>query len=144
MPFQCTFNPDDPHQLALVLDRVRQEHGERVMEVREPTRSDSQNRRYWVAVVEPLADWLTATQGQQWTKLDVHEYLKASFLPQTERVDPQSGEVVLLPKSTTKLNKSDFSLLMEKGEALLDWLRDTYGKNRPVAGQTQQREMSHR
>lgn len=124
MPFERTVNLSDPMMAAMVCDLVRNEQGERVVSVKEPTRSQAQNRRYWIAIVEPLAQWLSSTEGQTYSKDDVHYLLKKNFLPLVERLDPFTGAVEMIPMSTTKLTKSDFSTLCEKGQMLLDKLRD--------------------
>lgn len=124
MPFERTVNLADPHIRAMVCDALEHEEGVREVIVREPTRSLAQNRLYWVDVVEPLARWLTSTEGQTYTKDDVHHELKLAFLPVKEHVSPLTGQVILTPKSTTKLTKSDFSILMEKGRMMLAKLRD--------------------
>lgn len=123
MPFTRTVNFDDPVDVAHACRQLREQRGELEVEVRLPKRSSAQNRRYWRAVVEPLSELLTETQGQEWTPEATHEFLKASFLPMDERVDPITGEVKQLPMSTTKLRKDEFGILMEKGEALIEWLR---------------------
>jgi hypothetical protein len=124
VPFQGIYNLDDPREKANCLSAIRNERGEKTVIVRDPVRSDAQNRFYWGQVVEPLSEWLTASEGQVWTRDDTHEYLKRSFLPLREYPDPVTGELVMLPMSTTKLTKPDFTVLCEKGLALLDWLRN--------------------
>lgn len=127
MPFSRTINFDDPVEVAHVCRQMREQRGELLVEVRQPKRTSKQNSRYWAAVVEPLSELLTETQGQEWTPEATHEFLKASFLPLDERVDPISGEVRQLVMSTTKLRKDEFSILMEKGEALIEFLRNGAG-----------------
>jgi hypothetical protein len=126
MPFQRTIDFNDPVEVAHVCRQMRDQRGELEVIVREPKRSSAQNRRYWIAVVEPLTELMTETQGQEWTPEATHEFLKASFLPLDERVDPISGEVKQLPMSTTLLRKNEFSILMEKGEALIEFLRNQH------------------
>lgn len=120
MPFERTVNLSDPIQNANLCDDIRREQGEREVIVRELTRTQKQNALYWSQCVAPLAQWLSATQGQQWSKEDVHHELKMNFLPLTEHVSPITGELVWAPKSTTKLTRSDFSLLYEKGMMVLE------------------------
>jgi hypothetical protein len=129
-----TVDFNNPVAVAECLRDLRKEAGTGIKEVitREPTRSLDQNKRYWVAVVEPLSEWLTSTEGQLWTPEDTHEFLKASFLPMTEKVDPLTGEVLKLPMSTTQLRKSEFSILMAKGEALIEWLANAKEGNPDV------------
>jgi hypothetical protein len=124
MPFTRTINFDDPVEVAHVCRQLREQHGELEVAVRQPKRTSKQNARYWVAVVEPLSELLTESQGQEWTPEATHEFLKASFLPMDERTDPITGEVRQIPMSTTQLRKDEFGILMEKGEALIEWLRN--------------------
>lgn len=124
MGFCRTINFDAPREVALICDVMRSTRGVKVIEVREQTRTKKQNALYWVDVVEPLADWMTESQGEQWTKDDVHEFLKRECLPLVERPHPITGELKLLTASTTRLTKDEFSVLIEKGRSILDFLRN--------------------
>lgn len=122
MPFERMVNLSDPDVNAMVRDAIRREEGECIVSVKEPTRTQRQNRHYWKCVVEPLAEALTEASREErvtYSKDDVHYYLKKQWLPPVERVDPITGEVTLDVQSTTKLSKSDFALLTEKGLLLL-------------------------
>ncbi len=74
------------------------------------TRNISQNSLYWVGVVAPLAEHTGYSSDE------MHEILKAKFLPKHVAVSDKNGEIVgefVIGGSTTKLTKADFSRYLD-------------------------------
>ncbi len=82
------------------------------IEVRKKKRSNPQNSYYWSVVVPMIRDGIV-NMGNDCTLEEAHELLKMKF-NYKEIVNEESGEVVQLPKSTTKLNTIDFTEYLEK------------------------------
>lgn len=70
-------------------------------------RSNPQNRYYWGLVV-PMVQHGIKEMGTEITKEECHEFLKSRFNYE-ELVNEDTGEVLQLPRSTTALNKEQFS-----------------------------------
>lgn len=70
-------------------------------------RSSQQNRYYWGLVV-PIVQKGIKDLGTEITKEECHEFLKARF-NYDEIINEQTGECISLPRSTTALNKEQFS-----------------------------------
>jgi len=70
-------------------------------------RSTPQNRYYWGLVI-PMVQHGVKDMGTDLTKEETHEFLKARFNFE-EIVNHESGEAISIPKSTTRLNKMQFS-----------------------------------
>lgn len=80
------------------------------------TRSNQQNR-YYFGIVVPLIQKGIKDLGTELTKEETHEFLKAKFnADEIQVVDKNSGELLYesIPKSTTRLNKEDFSAYTEQ------------------------------
>lgn len=75
-------------------------------------RSNQQNRYYWGLVI-PLIQKGIKDMGTEITKEETHEFLKARFNYE-EIVNKGTGEYVTIPRSTTALNKEQFSEYIEK------------------------------
>lgn len=75
-------------------------------------RSDQQNKYYW-AIVVPMVQEGMKDLGNEFTKEEVHDFLKKEF-NFSEVVNPETGEVKEVPRSTTILNKEAFSEYLEK------------------------------
>ncbi len=74
------------------------------------TRSLQQSRFYWGVVVELLSDHTGYTPDE------IHELLKAKFIPKKLAVTDGNGEIVgefVIGGTTTKLNKIEFGEYME-------------------------------
>lgn len=82
------------------------------IDVRKKKRSNHQNAYYWSIVVPMIKDALIAL-GHTVTLEESHEMLKARF-NYKEIVNEETGEVVQLPLSTTKLNTVDFCEYIER------------------------------
>lgn len=83
------------------------------------TRSLEQNAWYWGVIVEEISK-LTG-----YTPDEVHEVLKAKFIPKKLAVAKGNGEIVdefVIGGSTTKLNKLEFG---EYCEAVRRWAAET-------------------
>ena len=83
-----------------------------VVKLRKSTRSSQQNRYYW-GIVIPLVMQGMNDLGHDFNKQDTHEFIKANF-NYAEIVNETTGEIFRATKSTTRLNKSDFSSMIEK------------------------------
>lgn len=75
-------------------------------------RSNPQNRYYWGLVI-PLVRKGIEDMGTELTSEETHEFLKAKFNV-SELVNEDTGQVELLPRSTTILTKEKFSGYVEK------------------------------
>lgn len=74
-------------------------------------RSNPQNRYYWGLVI-PLIQQGIGHLGTELTKEETHEFLKARYNFE-EIINTETGEAISIPKSTTRLNKSQFSEYIE-------------------------------
>lgn len=75
-------------------------------------RSNPQNRYYWGLVI-PLIKKGIEDMGTELTAEETHEFLKAKF-NYTELVNEETGQTEFIPRSTTALNKLQFSEYVEK------------------------------
>src|SRR5688572_18135230 len=75
-------------------------------------RSNPQNRYYWGLVI-PLVQNGIKDLGTEITKEECHEFLKAK-LNSEELVNEETAEVITIPRSTTAMNKQQFSEYIEK------------------------------
>lgn len=92
-----------------------------IIEKKHATRSLAQNAYYWSGVVGTIAEYTG------YTPEEVHELLKAKFLPKTLAIPDANGEVVTeltIGQSTTKLNKLEFG---EYIEAIRKWAGESLG-----------------
>jgi hypothetical protein len=76
-------------------------------------RSIQQNRWYRGCVLPALKEALTKLWGEEPTNEEVHELLRQKFLSK-EVSDPETGQVMLIPKSTASLTKEEFFVFVEK------------------------------
>jgi len=86
-------------------------HGYYTLEIKKrgQKRSDSQNEYYWGLVIEMIREYINEQSGEQYSAEDVHELLKSKF---NTVYNPLVGEFI--PKSTTKLNTSEFEEYLQK------------------------------
>lgn len=75
-------------------------------------RSNPQNR-YYFGIVVPLIQKGIKDMGTELTKEETHEFLKARFNVQ-ELFNKETGEVINIPISTTRLSKEQFSEYIER------------------------------
>jgi hypothetical protein len=90
-----------------------------IIEKKHATRSLAQNAYYWGGVVGSIAEYTG------YTPEEVHEYLKAKFLPKTLAFAGAGGEVVdefVIGGSTAKLNKLEFGEFIER---VRQWAAET-------------------
>lgn len=89
--------------------------GVTVFDAEEKKRTMEQNRFYWKARMEYLAEnaWV---QGQQFTKEAWHEYLADKFAPRIELRLP-NGEIKSVRMSTTDMKVAEFSTYIMQIEA---------------------------
>ena len=76
-------------------------------------RSLPQNRWYRGCVVPAFKQALTSLWGEEPTNEEVHELLKQKFLSK-QVPDPETGQIMLIPKSTASLTKEEFYVFVEK------------------------------
>lgn len=68
-------------------------------------RSNQQNAYYWGVIVELIRLGINEIQGENFTKEDIHEFLKNKFL-QGEEIVNKEGEVIMIRKSTIDNTKT--------------------------------------
>ena len=83
-----------------------------VVKLKRSTRSSQQNRYYW-GIVVPLVMQGLIELGHDVNKQDTHEFIKANFNYE-EIVNKDTGELFRMTKSTARLNKNDFGVMIEK------------------------------
>ena len=86
-----------------------------ILEVRKKykQRTDRQNRYYWGVIVELWRQTILEEWGDNMTDNEVHEFLKLTFNFE-ERVCERTGEVLKVPKSTTKNTTTDMEEYHER------------------------------
>lgn len=103
----------EPESLNKVLKLFQGLTGKFILEISKAgKRSNPQNRYYWGLVVPVIQKGLYDL-GHDLTKEETHEFLKAKFNSE-ELINETTGEVLPIPRSTTRLNKTDFSTYLEK------------------------------
>lgn len=83
-----------------------------VVKLKRSTRSTQQNRYYW-GIVIPLVMQGLIELGNDVNKQETHEFIKANFNYE-EIVNKETGELFRMTKSTARLNKNDFGVMIEK------------------------------
>jgi len=83
-----------------------------VVKLKRSTRSSHQNRYYW-GIVIPLVMQGLIELGHDVNKQDTHEFIKANFNYE-EILNKDTGELFRMTKSTARLNKNDFGVMIEK------------------------------
>ncbi len=107
--------------MASVLSRWRD--GDVVVSIapRRATRSQQQNRWYWGVVVEMLSDHTGYTPDE------IHDVLKAKFLPKRLAVSDGNGEIrgeFVIGGSSRQLDKNEFA---EFCESVRRWAAEDLG-----------------
>ena len=98
-----------PHNLKRFRQEVQVFNGKEVIitvQRKRNHRSEQQNRYYWGGVVPIVCEGLNGV-GYRVSKMDTHEYLKATFL-KDKLVNEQTGEYLETIGSTTKLTTTEF------------------------------------
>jgi hypothetical protein len=96
--------------------------------IRRATRSLNQNAWYWGVIVEAISDYTGFTPDE------VHEFLKAKFIPKRLAIADGNGEVVdeyVLGGSTRKMNTLQFG---EFCETVRRWAAETLAIDIPDPG----------
>lgn len=103
------FNLDDLRQKQSLLARLGAARGTFEVTVKpyKPRRSNRANSYYWAAVVKSFQEYEKA-QGVSRTEDECHNILKALHHPE-DFVDPVTGEVARIGKSTAGLDTAEFS-----------------------------------
>lgn len=81
------------------------------IELRSKKRSTPQNSYYW-GVVIPLVQHAINDLGNEFSKEETHEFLKAKF--NYKEVEITEGHYIDVPQSTTKLDTTGFNEYIEK------------------------------
>lgn len=98
---------------------------------RRATRSIQANRYYWGWVIERLVKHC----DHSYTPEEMHELLKARFIPKTLAIHDGNGEIVfemVLGGSTRKMNTHEFYQYVE---SIREWAADTLGCDIPDPGE---------
>jgi hypothetical protein len=82
------------------------------LEKKRSKRSNEQNRYYWGVVVPLVKQGLTEL-GNVVSLESTHDFIKSEF-NYKEIINETTGEVKKLPNSTTQLNKTEFSEMIER------------------------------
>lgn len=105
--------PQDPLAHGRQLHELRNTDVEYTIRKRRTQRSLKQNAVYWALHVKAISEF-TGYEPEE-----VHELLKARFLPKTITLADQHGEVkeeVTIGRSTTKLSATDFQTYLRRVE----------------------------
>lgn len=92
-------------------------------------RSLPQNAYYWGVIIKEIQIRLKEL-GSEFDADDIHEYLKVKFNP-AQIITPQ-GELLEIGKTTTELNKDEFSEYVER---IREWASVTLDINIPDPGE---------
>ena len=82
-------------------------------------RSNPQNRYYWGVIVREACDGYYEATGEWKTAEDMHEILKAEC-NHKELVNPETGQILKVPQSTTGLSTVDMEIYLEKCRRFID------------------------
>jgi hypothetical protein len=97
--------------IRLLFDQLKD--GKYTVEVNDSNqRSSPQNRYYWGLMI-PMVQKGIKDLGTDLSKEETHEFLKARF-NYSELVNENTGEVMQVPFSTTRLNKAEFGEYISK------------------------------
>jgi hypothetical protein len=110
-------NMDDPRDKRGLLSHVGTLTGlwEVTLKRRRPTRSLSQNRYYWSAVVGPWLAWLRENEGSDFIdKEQAHEALKLAVLGVKTVANRETGAAVKLPPRTRRMQTDEFTDYVER------------------------------
>ena len=99
------------------------------LDIKRKKRSSAQNRYYFGTVIPIFQEALRETQGDFFSKDEVHEFLKGRFLYKEMVTD--DGEIIKLPKSTTECTTSD---MMDYIEECRRFGSEYFDVNIPEAG----------
>lgn len=72
-----------------------------IIQRKKKTRSVGQNAYYWGVIIPIIREGFKNQMGERLSTSEVHEFLKTRF-NYIEKVNENTGEILKLPKSTTK------------------------------------------
>ena len=87
--------------------------GKYILKADKANKRTSPQNRYYFGLVVPMMQKGFEDLGHELSKQETHEFLKSKFNSVT-LVNHDTGETINVPKSTTKLSKSDFGEYIEK------------------------------
>ena len=87
--------------------------GRYTLEVEKADKRSNEQNRYYFGIVVPVLQNAFKDYGHQLTKEETHDFLKGKF-NYLEIVNDEIGEFITIPKTTTGLNKEQFSEYIEK------------------------------
>jgi hypothetical protein len=102
----------DRHRMKLLLKELEGKDIEIIIREKMPQRSVQQNKYYWKVVVERIQLAILELNGQNFSKEDIHDFLKNRFNA-TSVMNELTGEEIKIPKSTTKLDVLDFIVYVD-------------------------------
>lgn len=82
--------------------------GKYLIEINDHNKRSNPQNRFYFGLVIPMVKQGIKDMGTELTSEETHEFLKSKF-NYSELVNDQTGQVELIPRSTTGLNKNDFS-----------------------------------
>lgn len=97
--------------IRLLFDQLQD--GKYLVEINSHDKRSNPQNRYYFGCIIPLIQQGIKELGTEITKEECHEFLKARF-NFSELVNESTGECFILPRSTTALNKEQFSEYIEK------------------------------
>lgn len=113
---------DAKRRLMTAISPLRGMHEVTIKPVR-GTRRQRANAFHWAAVVEPFRQFLSA-QGQQYSALECHDFLKLKCLPKNV-IDPVTGEVIgVVPGTSHTLAIGEFA---EFENRCIEYLEEMFG-----------------
>jgi hypothetical protein len=92
-------------------------------------RSTQQNRYYWGVIVDEIRHELLR-RGNRFDAETIHEFLKQKF-NSVKVVVETTGELIEMGKSTTEMNKDEFTEYIER---IREWAAQSLELNIPDAG----------
>ena len=98
-------------QVKKLFDQLRD--GKWMIEIAQANKRSDQQNRYYFGVVVPLIQNAFNERGIDASKQEIHDTLKGKF-NYVEVVNEETGEYTQIAKSTTGLNKEQFSQYLEK------------------------------
>lgn len=93
------------------------------LKTKHKSRSSPQNSYYWGVIVPMVTDGINYL-GNQFTKEETHEFLKAKF--NFKRVDTPDGHYIDMPQSTSKLDTKEFMTYIENIQQFASMMLNVY------------------
>jgi len=99
---------------AMAIDAIRTSNEGEVVTISSRNRTTEQNSLYWVLLQNLSEQYVD--EGKTFSADTWHEYFKQQYLPK-DYVELPDGNVKEKERTTTKLNKAEFSEYIEKVQA---------------------------